>query len=149
MLCAPHQIFRVSFTESQHCARYYLKHFTRIDSYNPQACLQNKLHPHFIDAGWRRGRRGTWRLFLVFLLLSPGPLTSKSRIFSFSNAPEFLRLLTKKAGIQTQVSGLQSPSSWISSSSKRRKRLVIGTRSVDGPTKTYCIAQGTLLNILQ
>lgn len=49
--------------------------------------------------------------FLFFLLLILGP-TLPSHIFSFSNTPEFLWLVTKKAGIHTQVYGLQSPSSW-------------------------------------
>lgn len=47
--------------------------------------------------------------FLFFLSLILGP-TLPSHI-SFPNTPEFLRLVTKKAGIQTQVCGLQSPSS--------------------------------------
>lgn len=146
----PHQIYGAPFTESQCCTRDYLKHFTRINSFHPQACLQNDLHPH-TDTEWRTERLGTWGpllFLLVFLLLNPGPLSSKSCIFPFSNAPEFLRLPTKKTGVQTQVYGLQSPSSWISSSSKRKKSLVIGTRSTAGPTKTYCRAQGPLLDIL-
>ena len=107
----PHQIYGAPFTESQCCTRDYLKHFTRINSFHPQACLQNDLHPH-TDTEWRTERLGTWGpllFLLVFLLLNPGPLSSKSCIFPFSNAPEFLRLPTKKTGVQTQVYGLQSP----------------------------------------
>lgn len=49
--------------------------------------------------------------FLFFLSLILGPILP-SHSFSFPNTPEFLQLVTKKAGIQTQVCGLQSPSSW-------------------------------------
>ena len=38
--------------------------------------------------------------------------------------------MTKKTSIQTQVCGLQNPSSWIPLTSKRRKPLVIETRSM-------------------
>ena len=82
----PHQIYGAPFTESQCCTRDYLKHFTRINSFHPQACLQNDLHPH-TDTEWRTERLGTWGpllFLLVFLLLNPGPLSSKSCIFPFS-----------------------------------------------------------------